>query len=253
MAKDGDWERILTDGHPPLRVMRHVFRTVPSSPRCKVCHNPFGGVGGRVFAMAGFKPWRKNPSVCTRCCNTMPPGGAEVDLAVLFADVRGSTKLGAGMDAAAYAELLNRFYAVATDVLVRHDAVIDKLIGDEVMALFIPGLAGKDYRQKAVEAGAELLREVPFLELGVGVNAGVAYCGNVGPADVTDFTALGDPVNLAARLQAEATAGQMLVACGVHDAVGEMFPSAVARDFILRGREAPLAAHVVDVAVQARV
>jgi adenylate cyclase len=85
--------------------------------------------------MAGFKPSRKNPSLCSHCCETFSSvGGVEVDIAVLFADVRGSTGLGERSTPTEFAGLLNRFYRVATDVLVRHDAVIDKLIGDEVMA-----------------------------------------------------------------------------------------------------------------------
>jgi adenylate cyclase len=74
-------------------------------------------------------------------------------VAVLFADVRGSTALGEQVSASDYAQLLNRFYAAATDVLLRHDGLIDKLIGDEAMALFIPGVAGPDYRRKALAAG----------------------------------------------------------------------------------------------------
>ena len=88
------------------------------------------------------------------------------------------------------------FYIAATQTLLRHDAVIDKTIGDEVMAFFVRGISGPQYRRRAVLAGMELLKAVgyggdggPWLELGVAVNAGVAYVGNVGGA-VVDFTAL---------------------------------------------------------------
>ena len=254
MASTLSWEKMLTQGHPPLRVARHVFRVLPSDPRCKVCNSPFGGIGGRVTALAGFRASRKNPSLCTRCWEQMGPGGTEIDIAVLFADVRGSTALGAGMGTGAYAELLNRFYATATEVLIRHDAIIDKLIGDEVMALFIRGLAGPAYRLRAVEAGVDLLRAVgagspegAWLDVGVGVNAGLAYVGNVGPAGMTVFTALGDPINLAARLQAHAAPGQMVVADDVYAGLEALFPDAPPRPLELRGRVAPLPARVVDV------
>src|SRR6185436_11390163 len=102
--------------------------------------------------------------------------------------------------------------------------------GDEAMALFIPGVAGPDYRRKAVDAALDVLRAVgygspegPWLELGVGVNAGLAYVGNVGTG-VVDFTALGDPVNLAARLQAAAGGGEAVVAAGVHDGLRTRLP-----------------------------
>jgi hypothetical protein len=130
------WRQVLLEGHRGLRVMRRLWRYLPSAPRCKVCHNPFGGVGGKLIAPLGYRPSRLNPNLCAACCEKLPPGGAEVDIGVLFADVRGSTALGEQLGATAFAALLNRFYRTATAVLVAHDALIDKLIGDEVMALF---------------------------------------------------------------------------------------------------------------------
>ena len=156
------WDKLLTDGHASLVRARRVFRYLPSAPRCKVCNNPFGGPVGRAFAAAGFSPSRKNPNLCSRCCDALPAGGAEVDVAVLFADVRGSTALGQRGVAADFAAVLNRFYIAATRTLLRHDAVIDKLIGDEVMAFFVRGISGPQYRRRAVLAGMELLNAVGY-------------------------------------------------------------------------------------------
>jgi adenylate cyclase len=246
VAGESDWHTILTEGHRPLLVSRRVWRHVPSAPRCKVCSNPFGGVGGRLVQMAGWKRSRKNPNLCNRCCDTMPPGGAEVDVAVLFADIRGSTALGERAQTSDYVELLNRFYATATEVLLRHDALIDKLIGDEAMALFIPGVTGPDYRREAVSAAVDLLHAVgygsaegPWLAVGIGLNAGPAYVGNVGTA-VVDFTALGDPINVAARLQAVAAGGQLVVADDLHADLPALLPDAVRDTVEVRGREAPV-------------
>jgi adenylate cyclase len=243
-----EWLSILTNGHASLVRARHLFRFVPSAPRCKVCNNPFSGLGGRVFRMAGFRRSRKNPNLCTRCCDALPAGGASVDIAVLFADVRRSTALAEHALAGEFAALLNRFYLVATQTLVRHDAVIDKLIGDEVMAFFVKGISGPGYRRQAVLAGVDLLRAAgygtedgPWLEIGCAVNAGVAYVGNVGEA-VVDFTALGDVVNVAARMQRAAAAGELLVAAGIdHELVGH----APRRRLELRGREQPVDAFVL--------
>jgi adenylate cyclase len=243
------WQKVLTDGHAPLVKARRAFRHLPSEPRCKLCSNPFGGIAGAVLAVAGFRPSRKNPNLCTRCCDVLPVGGAEVDIAVLFADVRGSTALGNRWAATEFAALLNRFYGVATQTLLRYDAVLDKLIGDEVMAFFVRGVSGPNYRHKAVEAGVELLRRVgygstdgPWLDIGVAVNAGIAYVGNVGDA-VVDFTALGDPVNTAARMQQHAAAGELLVASGVAD---ELFVTTPRRTLALRGLDRPVQAFVLD-------
>ena len=238
------WQTLLTEGHRKLRIARPLFGRIPSPPRCKVCHNPFGGVGGRVFRMIGQGPSRKNPTICASCCEGLPPGGAELDIAVMFSDVRGSTGLAERSDIASYAALMNRFYIAATGVLVAHGALIDKLIGDEVMALFIPGITGRDYRGAAVRAGIDLLRAVgygseqgPWLPLGVGVNAGVAYVGNVGGEGVIDFTALGDAVNVAARLQSMASPGELIVRDGVVDDAADLLPGAERRTVELRGHE----------------
>jgi adenylate cyclase len=242
------WEKVLTDGHASLVRARRLFRYLPSAPRCKVCNNPFGGPAGRVLAAAGFSPSRKNPNLCSRCCDALPPGGAEVDVAVLFADVRGSTALGQLGAATDFAALLNRFYLTATQTLLRHDAVIDKLIGDEVMAFFVRGISGPQYRRRAVQAGMDLLKAVgygttegPSLEVGVAVNAGVAYVGNVG-GSVVDFTALGDPVNISARMQQHAAGGELLVAAGVSDDLMTKMPRRVLN---LRGHAEPIDAFVV--------
>jgi adenylate cyclase len=242
-----EWRKLLVEGHKPMLFMRGFFRHLPSSPRCKVCNSPFSGIGGRIGALAGFKPSHKNPNLCMRCCDDMNPGGAEVDVAVLFADVRGSTALGERAAPTEFAELLNRFYGAATDALLEHDAVIDKLIGDEVMALFIPGVAGPDYRRRAVDAGRDLLAAVGYgggeqwLDLGVAVHAGLAFVGNVGGA-VVDFTALGDTVNTAARMQGHAAAGELLVSAGVAD---EAVAGAPRRTLEIRGREETVDAFVV--------
>ena len=210
---------VLHEGHWAISGTHRLFRHLPSPPRCKGCFVPFEGIGGRIGRLAGFQRSRKNPALCSHCCESFSrlPGGAEIDISVLFADVRGSTALGEHATPTAFTALLNRFYRVATDALIRHDAVIDKLIGDQVMAFFVRGMSGPGYRRQAVDAGAELLRAVgygttegPWLNMGVAVNAGIAYVGNVGDA-VTDFTALGDTVNVAARMQGEAASGELLV------------------------------------------
>ena len=250
---DEHWRKLLIEGHRPLLIAHWIFRYLPSAPRCKVCHNPFGGIGGKLVGIAGFTRSRKNPNLCSRCCDGMPPGGAELDIAVLFADVRGSTSLGERLDPATYAALLNWFYHVATGVLVRHDAIIDKLIGDEVMALFIPGICGPHYRRRAADAAFALLRAVgydgatePRLPIGAAVNSGLAYVGNVGGPGVHDFTALGDTVNTAARLASSATAGEVILSEPVYEAVRDRLSQLAQRRLELRGKGAPLAVRIHD-------
>ena len=249
-----EWREALTLGHSmkSLRMLKRVMRLLPGSPRCKVCNNPFGGVGGGLCRLIGFTPSKKNPRLCSLCCEKMPLGGAEVETAILFADIRGSTGIAERLGPTAYADLLNRFYNVATDTLVRHDATVDKLIGDEVMAFFVPGLSGPEFRQKAIEAG-EGLRQAfgfdghgePWLPVGIGVDVGPAFVGNVGGENLVDFTALGDPVNVAARIQAEAGAGELLVSAAAFDAVSDRYPDSRRRFIKVRGKDAEIEVYSV--------
>ncbi len=246
------WRKLLIEGHQPLLKAHRIFRHLPSPPRCKLCHNPFGGLGGKLVGLWGFTPSRKNPNLCAKCCEGLPPGGLEVDIAVLFADVRGSTALGEQLAPSAFAALLNRFYRAATETLIRYDAIVDKLIGDEVMALFIPGICGPEYRRRAAEASVALLKALgygqsaePWLPIGCAVNSGVAYVGNVGSEGTVDFTALGDVVNTAARMQSNAAVGEVLISEPVYAAVADEFPNAESRTLTLRGREAPVAVRVL--------
>src|SRR3981189_3463626 len=89
------------------------------------------GGGGGIMRRGGFGPSRKNPSLCNTCFEKAPMGGVEMELGVLFADVRGFTTMAEEMSGDAVAELLNRFYSASTAVLTR-TAIVDKLVGDEV-------------------------------------------------------------------------------------------------------------------------
>lgn len=233
--------------------MRRLMRHVPREPRCKLCNTPFRGIGA-VLKVAGFGPSRKNPNFCNTCFERAPLGGEEMDIGVLFADVRGFTALAETLPPAELEARLRTFYETATDVLMRHDAVIDKLVGDEVMALFLPPFAGNDVLEKMVSASQGLRAalgygsgEEPGLPLGVGVAFGTAFVGNVGHDDVLkDFTALGDVVNTAQRLQKQAGPGQIVLAEAIYDAVWERFPDAVRVELELKGKSTPVAAYVID-------
>lgn len=257
------WEAWLVRGRPPLRITHTILRGVlgrlPGFPRCKLCNRPLAGPFGAPLTLIGFGASRKNPSLCSFCFERLPLGGAEVDVAVLFADVRGSTALAEGSSSATFAALMNRFYRVATDALLAHRAVVDKLVGDEVVALFLPGLSGPQYRQLAARAGLALLRALgygsaagPWLGLGVGVHAGVAFVGNAGTEGVSDFTALGDTVNIAARLQGTAGAGEVVISEDVYRSVSSDYPGPLRRTVTLRGRTEPVVIRVLDVAAVVR-
>jgi adenylate cyclase len=169
----------------------------------------------------------------------------------LFADVRGSTAIAEEIGPVAFAALLNRFYDVAMTALIPKRAVIDKMIGDEVMAFFVPA-AKVPMQNAAVEAATEILEGVgygsgkePWLPVGIGINHGMAYVGKVGTGDVNDFTALGDTVNTASRIQHEASAGQIVVSESVYSELGSAYSGVPAQQVDVRGREEQFGVHIL--------
>ena len=169
----------------------------------------------------------------------------------MFADVRGSTSIAEQIGPAAFAALLNRFYDVAMGALIPSRAVIDKMIGDEVMAFFVPA-AKMPLQTTAVSAAEKILKGVgygsgkePWLPVGIGINHGEAYVGKVGTGDVNDFTVLGDTVNTAARLQSEAAAGQIVVSESVYTEVSGDYPNVPVQNVDVRGREEQFGIHIL--------
>jgi adenylate cyclase len=241
----------IMNRHLP-RVFVRVMRWLPSDPRCRLCHAPYGGAGGRIMRRFGFGPSRKNPSLCNTCFEKAPMGGVEMEIGVLFADVRGFTSLAERMAPDDVAQLLNRFYAAASKVLTR-SAIIDKLVGDEVMALYLPVLLGETWEDDLVRDATDLLASVgygtsdePWLALGVGIDVGRAHVGNVGAGEVKDFTALGDVVNTTARLQSAAAAGQIILSERLFERLGSRPPNTTATSLHLKGKHEAEPARVID-------
>jgi len=229
-----------------------LMRHLPSDRRCRLCRAPYGGVGGRVMRRLGYGPSRKNPGLCNTCFEQAPMGGFETEIGVLFADVRGFTSLAERMEPGAVAELLNRFYECATKVLSR-SAVIDKLVGDEVMAVYLPQLLSDDFEADMLRDATDLLEAVgygtdgePWLPLGVGLDVGRAFVGNVGSGEVKDFTAIGDVVNTAARLQSSADGGQIVLSERLFVRLPDTGRAARAASIALKGKREPLPVYVLE-------
>jgi adenylate cyclase len=219
-ASDDQFARMLLKGemHAGMRFGRRVFRHLPADPRCKLCAAPFRGAFAPLMRAIRHGPWPNNPKYCESCLSELVRhhGGAEIECSLLFADVRESTQLAETMRPAEFRELMSRFFAAATRVLVEHDAIVDKYVGDEVIGIFVPLLTGERHAERAVAAGRDLLAAVVRddglgLQVGAGVHTGVAYVGTVGEGEMVDLTAMGDPVNVTARLASVAGAGELLV------------------------------------------
>jgi adenylate cyclase len=174
---------------------------------------------------------------------------------MLFADVRGSTTLAEKMSAREFSQLINRFYKVATHVLIQTDALVDRLLGDEAIGLYLPGFAGPEHPRKAVEAAQELLdltghrdAKGPWLPVGIGIHTGPAYVGVVGSEESTaDFTALGDSVNTTARLASQAGAGEILISDASFSAAKLQVEGLEHQQLELKGKSEPIGVHVLRV------
>ena len=252
-ATEDFWRDFLTRGDSNERRVRRVFRRLPHGPRCMLCGAPFAGPAAPVMRAIGKRPSDKNPLMCTSCFEFMAKhhGGAEIDCSFLFADVRGSTALAEGMSAAEFRSLLDRFYSLATSLVIEHDGSIDKFVGDELVAMYFPLLSGPRHTERAVATARALFRATghtdaggPWLPLGAGVHTGPAWVGAVGTGSRTDLTALGDTVNTTARLASVAGAGEILVSATAATAA-ELDPGLERRSLDLKGKANPTEAVVV--------
>lgn len=188
-------------------------------------------------------------------CNEYP-GGTELEISMLFVDVRGSTSLAERMSATDFSRLMNRFYAVATEAMMKTDAFIDKLVGDEVIGLYFPLFTGPNHARAAIQAAQELLRVTgygdkkgPWVPIGVGVHTGIAFVGTVKGAEdtVSDVTALGENVSITARLASKAGSGETLISDAAYTAAGLNLGNLEQRQLELKGKSEPVGVRVLQV------
>ncbi len=251
----GDYSRLDTK----VKVIRQVFRRLPAEPRCKVCNAPFKGIGGALVSLIGFGAGRSsfNPSLCDRCEKIVKKHqvGLEMPLTMLFADVRGSTSLAETIGASSFHQLINRYYKVGVEALGKTDALINRLIGDALIGLYVPGIAGPDYVRRAVDGARALLEATghadpngSWIQVGIGIHTGVGYVGAVGYGDsVSDITVLGDAANVAARLASHAAPGEIIVSKDTCEMGGFTPEDCETRLLQLKGRSEPLSVRVIRV------
>jgi len=210
-----DW--FMTDAFAVEKRIQRFFNILPHDPRCKLCNAPFQGVGGMVVgALFSRRQSSLNPRFCNVCEDFAKkfPGGAEVEMSMLFADVRGSTALSEQMTPIEFQKLINRFYVGSTRAIADEDGLLEKLAGDAVAAFWGAGFAGKDYVARTIRAAQKIQKamEGQKIPVGIGVHAGVAYFGAMGSAEgLINISAIGDEVNTAARLASKAAAGEIIV------------------------------------------
>ena len=204
-----------------LGIERTIYHVLPSNPHCIECGIPMAGVGGKALRFIGSEPSTFSSKLCRGCEKDARKyeSGAEVELTMLFADVRNSTPLAESKGVKGFKEIINRFYKETSNVLIEHNALVNRLMGDQVIALFVQRFAGKNHAKTALEATKELLRvtghgvgKEPWIPVGAGIHTDVAYVGAVGSSSgVNEIAVLGSAANMCARISSKAGAGEILI------------------------------------------
>ena len=239
-----------------------------SPPQAKICKGcweqmrvpvPLRGPASIPFRAFGIRPSRMNPNTCTVCelmfTRVMKARTITVDVSVLFADLRGYTTLSQSLPPDAVSALLDAFYDECAAAIWEYDGLLNKTLGDAVMAIFNFPIRHEDHPARAVLAGQEIQRRCEArraslfaentglagseLGVGIGIDSGQASFGEFGRSH-RDLTAIGTVVNTAARAQSAAGAGQILVTQAVHDRAGCAVLAGQGQEYHLKGFDAPV-------------
>jgi len=262
------WHTYLTTGNLPPEVnspwyerkfFRPFFKRLPESPRCSICYIPFEGIGGnfsRIFLRVERS--RLNPHLCNNCERfaTEFHGGTELEISMLFVDVRGSTTIAENTSPEDFGKLIKKFYRTAAEVFYKNYGLVEKLVGDEVAGFFVPGFAGKAHAKAALETGKQIMAALgygtsskPWIPAGMGINTGVAYVGSVHTeGDVSDIAILGDAVNTTARLTSQANPGEILISDTTRQAANLDITGMKSKTLKLKGKSQDIIAWTLSMA-----
>lgn len=247
------WRQIFEEGHPYLLKQHWLHRKLPSPPRCRLCLVPFSGLGGWIMRKRGRDRSDRNEHYCNACDGFLEanPGGAEVEMTLLFADIRQSSQMAQDLGAAAFAQQVNAFYRQVGDALMATDGFVVELRGDCIAGAYPPGFSGADHAKKAVQAAQEIVHSNLSHEgvgFGVGVHAGPTFIGTVetSAGRLNEISIFGETVNMAAKLGDVAAAGQALVSTEAAEKAG--MASALSPATVVSTRESevlPIEAHPI--------
>jgi class 3 adenylate cyclase len=187
--------------------------------------------------------------------------GAEREVTLMFVDVRGFTRMSEGLKARDVVSLLNDVFQLVSDAILQRGGTLDKFIGDSVMAYFGAPIPSEDHAVQAVNTAVDIMRAIRnrnrslgpgdhAAELGIGIHTGPVVVGNIGSDRRTDFTAIGDAVNVAARLEKLAKPGEILVTEAVQRRVRGAQRLRFEGERQLSGRVEPVHVYAVEVPEQ---
>jgi len=215
------WKTVFGVGHPDLLKQQWLHKKLPQKPRCRMCLVPFKGIGGWFMRKKGKAPNSRNPNYCNACDKFLEafPGGAEVDMSILYVDIRHSTEYTQNNKTADVSQRINKFLSEATNIITENDGFVMAFYGDCVVAAWPPGFSGSDHAQKALKTAQQLINDKDMVDsqgelipVGVGIHTGPVYIGTVTAlqGSFRDVSIFGNTINLAARLASHANARQAL-------------------------------------------
>ncbi|MFC5527901.1 adenylate/guanylate cyclase domain-containing protein [Cohnella yongneupensis] len=214
------------------------------------------------FRMMGIKTSRMHPNLCTICESmfTKVKKNKQIDIqaTVMFADLRGYTALSEHADPAGIARLLNKFYDECAPAIWKRDGIINKMIGDAVLAIFNFPVEQHDHVHQAVMAALEIQRKFSDMQsefsdisgmnapvkVGIGIHTGTASIGELG-TNYKDFTIIGSVVNKASRIQGVAQNGEILITDDAYHCIKVDYPQLEPRAYNLKGIDQPVIAFAV--------
>jgi class 3 adenylate cyclase len=177
-------------------------------------------------------------------------GGHRQEITVLFADIRGFTQFSEKMAPEKLVDILNEYLSMAATSILMYEGMLDKFMGDAVMGIFNAPLDQEDHVLRAVRAAVAMQRAIAEyhhnigqereLSFGIGLHVGEAVVGNVGMSDRMDYTAVGDTVNLAKRIQENSPGNKILISEDVYRVVSGSFELVFYQELKVKGREQPV-------------
>jgi len=177
-------------------------------------------------------------------------GGERRRCTFLFTDVRGFTSLSERLEPEEVTELMNKALTIQASAVQKYDGMVDKYIGDAMMAIFNAPIDVEDHENKAIQAALQIHRDMKEanlgIEIGIGINSGIACVGNCGSSSRFDYTAIGDAVNLAARLESSTKEVGEDIVIG-HETIKEYEGNSRRLDPIyVKGKEKPIEIYTID-------
>jgi class 3 adenylate cyclase len=198
-------------------------------PYCKVCHVPFEGIHSVVPRLRGIRPDDHHPGFCNKCADVDFPPREQI-VSVLFCDIRNFTSLSERNGPSVMADLLSRYFTVVSRIIIGNEGIVEKFVGDAVMSFFNAPMPLERHEAAAVLTAMHIRHAIhemklPGLQVGIGVNSGIARVGKLGTAPGMEFGIVGDCVNVAARLQSQAKGGEIVISYDVFEKSRDLIPA----------------------------